>query len=538
MAQRRDRAGGGADVGQGLRQRRQLVRVLRRGQAQRGAVGVDGDQPLAQLEVREHDPQLVGGRGLAVADPQQAQHRLDVALHGRAEVAAGAAAVLEEVQVGDERVHRPLGQRARGAHRRVAAAVVDGGQRLRGGLHEAVELRPAPAVHEVPEQVPDPRLGVGAEHCVSERCTHCAIAVTAARRSASSSPRTSAISSTPGALGAAAVAHSCATSSASGNAARSGSCCAARARRAGVDVASRPRSRCRSAGASAGSASTTRSATAAGSAPRTAASAAASAAVTMHPPAVVHQRRDGGGHLGGVDVVQDQERVVADRRDHASRARPRGAAAAGAARRHRRPPGPSARRRRPGGAAPRADGPPDLLVRTRRRPVRCPPHRGGRRRPEGSRRRSRPVRCPASGHLRPSPPHGRRSPFVSPGRQNVASLDRRIVQRSGAERPLRATLGLAQSIHVPTEHGVAMRRDNVSHSRASGADGRPHPARAVGPVGPAQLAPPPPSAAGAATGRRSRGPRRRGSRPAPWRRRPRPPAGRAARGERPRRRSG
>ena len=106
VAQRRDGAGGGADVGQGLRQRRELVRVLRRGQVQRGTVGVDGDQPLAQLEVREHDPQLVGGRGLVVADPQQAQHGLDVALHGRAEVAARPTTVVQEVQVGDERVDR------------------------------------------------------------------------------------------------------------------------------------------------------------------------------------------------------------------------------------------------------------------------------------------------------------------------------------------------------------------------------------------------------------------------------------------------
>ena len=164
MAQRRDRASGGTDVGQGPGQRRELVRVLRRGQAERGAVAVHGNHPLAQLEVREHDPQLVRCRGLVVADPQEAQHRPDVALHGRAEVAAGPPTVVQEVQVGDERVHRSLGQRPGGAHRRVAPAVVDGGQRLSRGLHEAIELGPTPAVHEVTEQLPDPRLGMGAEH--------------------------------------------------------------------------------------------------------------------------------------------------------------------------------------------------------------------------------------------------------------------------------------------------------------------------------------------------------------------------------------
>ena len=181
------------------------------------------------------------------------------------------------------------------------------------------------------------------------------MAVTAARRSASSSPSTAGDQLDAGrARARTAVAHSCATSATAGNAREVGQLLrgprpAARAStwRAGRGAgAGRP-------GRSVGSASTTRSTTPAGSTPR--APRPARAGVRRgddHPAAVVHQRRDGGGDLGGLDVVQDHQRVVADRRDHASRARRPGAAAAGAAR-PRRPASGSRR----GGAGPAAGHP-------------------------------------------------------------------------------------------------------------------------------------------------------------------------------------
>ncbi len=88
-----------------------------------------------------------------------------------------------------------------------------------------------------------------------------------------------------------------------------------------------------------------------------------------HPPSVVHQCRDGGRDLGGVDVVQDQQRVLADRRDQRA-GLVRGAARgwgerAGTDGFQARGQAAQARHRDAGG-----DGAPDLLVGACRRAVR------------------------------------------------------------------------------------------------------------------------------------------------------------------------
>ena len=116
------------------------------GGAERGTVAVSDH--AHQFEVREHDPQLFGVAG-SWSPTRSRPARLDVALHvGR----QPRLTTLSGSQVGDERIHRSLGSGP------VAVPAVPRPSPMAASacavVARAVELGPAPAVHEVPEQLP------------------------------------------------------------------------------------------------------------------------------------------------------------------------------------------------------------------------------------------------------------------------------------------------------------------------------------------------------------------------------------------------
>ena len=184
------------------------------------------------------------------------------------------------------------------------------------------------------------------------------------------------------------------------------------------------------------------------------------------PAAVVHQGGDGGGDLGGLDVVQNHERVVADGRDDRAglvrRVPRRRGELAGIDGREVRGEAAQARQRHPG-----QDGPPDLLVRPRRDPVRS--------------RRAEPVdddqKALVVAHARPDVQHPVTS-ACSAARATVtvriAGVDTMLHPREACSTQRRrevtpCDLGLLDRYRVPTsDDGVAMRRDTVSTRGAPG----------------------------------------------------------------------
>ena len=170
MPQRAHRTDGHGHPQQHVLQPAQLAVVARGGQPELVAAGAHPTQPFAQLQV-VHDPvDLVQGHRHPAGHPDRGQHRLRLALHRGAEVRPGATAGGQEVTVVAQHAqHVGRGPGHEGDRRGVAAALHPG-HRLRDVLQHALEHGSVLGEHQVRQQPPGPlALGGGGQRLSDRR---------------------------------------------------------------------------------------------------------------------------------------------------------------------------------------------------------------------------------------------------------------------------------------------------------------------------------------------------------------------------------
>ncbi|OLT02623.1 hypothetical protein BJF90_29285 [Pseudonocardia sp. CNS-004] len=168
VAQRAHRVRGGGDLGQPVGDLGELVLVGRHGHPELRAGGVDAGLPLDELQVLDDPVDVLRGLGPLGPDPDQLEDGFDVTLGCRPEVRAGAPAGGEELAVAGEGLDRPRRRRrGEGDLRREAGAVEYRGD-LFGVFEHPVELGPVLPVDQLGEQPPRP-LVLRARRHVRER---------------------------------------------------------------------------------------------------------------------------------------------------------------------------------------------------------------------------------------------------------------------------------------------------------------------------------------------------------------------------------